>query len=189
MSKREDILLAAQGLFAQFGLKKVTTDDIAREARVSKATIYKHYRNKAEIFDDVAEMEARELLAAITTAVEAESTVVEKFRAHLLTRMHKVQELVNFYRVTQESWGDFWPHLAKLGDWFLGEERKIVKAIMQQGIDEGELDVPRLDLCAHITVVTLRSIELPWAMESHDVTPESYANMMIAMMYNGIRKR
>ncbi len=189
MDKEQTILNAAQALFAQFGLKKVTTDDIAKAAHISKATVYKHFKNKNEIFDRVVEMEAKELLAAIRTAVDAESTVVDKFRAHLLTRMAKIHELINFYRFSQESWGDFWPHLAKLGKWFLEEEKKIVKKIMKQGIDEGTLEVERLDLCAYLTVVALRTVEFPWVLQANRLTAATYADIMINILYNGLRKR
>jgi AcrR family transcriptional regulator len=189
LTKEQAILISEQGLFAEFVLKKVTMEDISKAAHVSKATVYKHFRNKTEVFDRVIEMEARVLLSAIRAAVDAEPTVVGKFRVHLLTRMAKAQELMNFYRVTKESWGDFLPHLAKLGKWFLEEEKKVVRQIMQQGIDEGALEVERLDVCTHVAVVALQSIEFPWALETHELPGSEYADMMIHMMYNGIRKR
>lgn len=189
MSKKDEILKVARELFSQFGIKKVTTDDIARAAHVSKATIYKYYRNKGEIFDDVVSLEANELLSAIRSAVDAEPSAVGKFKAHIVTRMLRVRELVNFYRVTRESWRDFWPHLAKLDSWFLDEEKKIVMQTIEEGVQEGELEVPRLNLCAHITVAALRSVEFPWALAPNDVSATDYADMMIDMMYNGIRKR
>ena len=102
MSKKDEILGAAKGLFARFGLKKVTTDDIAHAARISKATIYKQYRNKGDIFDDVVSLEAKELLAAIKEAVAAEPSVIGKFKAHLSVRMQKVHELASFYQVKQQ---------------------------------------------------------------------------------------
>lgn len=189
MDRKSEILEVAKGLFAQFGVKKVTTDDIARSARISKATIYKHYRNKTEIFDEMVSIEARELLSAIRSAVDAEPTVVGKFRAHLLTRMEKTKELVNLYRLTQESWLDFRPHVAGLKEWFFNEEATIIRQIMQQGIDKGDLHIERLDLCAHISCIALQSIEFPWAFEEHGITASDYVDMMIDMMYNGIRKR
>lgn len=183
------ILTAAQSLFSQFGLKKVTMDEIAGQAHVSKATVYKYFRNKNDIFDKVVEMEAFELLRLIREAVDKAPTVESKFKAHLLTRMGKIHDLINFYRVTQDSWGDFWPHLAENGQRFVKEEENIVRDILQQGVRSGELEVARLDLVAHLTVVALKAIDFPWALAGHDVTPEQYADMMIYMMMNGIRKR
>jgi len=189
MSKEDVILKTARGLFAHFGLKKVTTDEIAKEAHISKATIYKYYQNKTDILKHVVDMEAREFLTALKTAVEGETTVIGKLRAYILARLTKVRDLVKYYGVTKESWETFQPHLEILAEWFLQEEKNIVKRVLQQGIREGELELGRVDLCAHLMVVTFQSVELPWALDAHRIAASDYANMIIDMMYNGIRKR
>ena len=48
--KRQQILMAAAGLFLRQGFEATTMDAIAREAGVSKATVYAHARNKQELF-------------------------------------------------------------------------------------------------------------------------------------------
>ncbi|MBU0984776.1 MAG: TetR/AcrR family transcriptional regulator [candidate division Zixibacteria bacterium] len=189
MDKREHILRAAQVLFAQFGLKKVTTDDIAREASVSKATIYKHFHNKSEIFDEVVGTESRELLDAIKAAVDAEPTVVGKFKAHLLTRMGKIQEFINFYRVTQETWGDYWPHISQVRKRFLREEKQIVKDVLTLGNQRNELCVNDVNLSSLIMVVALTSVEYTWALEEEGLTLSTYIDKMLDMMIQGIEKR
>ncbi len=188
MNKKEIIRDTAQKLFAQFGLKKVTTDDIAQTAHISKATIYRYYNNKVEIFNEVVRKEADELLSALIDAVDAQDQVIDKFKAHLKVRIEKIHQLVNFYRVTQETWGDFWPHLAEIGQWFTEQEQKIVRDIMILGNTTGEFDIKQVDLAAYVTVTTLKSIELPWALGERGITAEEYVDIMIDMMINGIGK-
>lgn len=48
---REAILNAATGLFARKGYDATTTDEIAREAGVSKGLIYHHFRGKEAILE------------------------------------------------------------------------------------------------------------------------------------------
>ncbi len=179
----------AQLLFAQFGLKKVTTDDIAKEARVSKATVYKHYANKSEIFDDVVKQEADQLMTSIRTAVEKESETVAKLRAHLVTRLGRAHEFVNFYRVTQESWGDYWPFIAGVRREFLKAEKNLVKAILQDGIRTGSLQLRQVDLSAHVLVIALTSLEFQWSLKELEMPLPVLADGMLEMMIDGIRKR
>lgn len=55
---KENILFAALSLFAQKGYEAVSTSEIAVEIGMSKAALYKHYKNKRDIFDNiVARME------------------------------------------------------------------------------------------------------------------------------------
>ena len=44
------IIEAAQELFLNHGVKRVTVEEICRKAKVSKMTFYKHFKNKEELF-------------------------------------------------------------------------------------------------------------------------------------------
>ncbi len=51
--KRRQILDAASRLFLRDGFEATTMDAIAREAEVSKATVYAHAKNKQDLFADI----------------------------------------------------------------------------------------------------------------------------------------
>jgi AcrR family transcriptional regulator len=189
LERQTHIVQSAQPLFAQFGLKNVTTDDIAREARVSKATIYKHFKNKTEIFDRVIQDEADLLLASIRKVVDAEEKAVDKLRAHLMIRLGKVSEFVNFYRVTQKSWGDYWPHISQVRADFLNKERKAVAEILDCGVRSGELNVDNLDGAALVMVLALASIEHQWFLDEDRGALPELVDTMLEMMVNGIGRR
>ena len=91
----EALIEVAQDLFSIYGLKKVTIDEIAKSAHVSKATIYKNYKNKNDIFNKVVESEFELLLSSIEEAVNRETTTTGKLRAHLTTKMSKLQVTLN----------------------------------------------------------------------------------------------
>ena len=52
---RENILLTALHLFAKNGYEAVSVNDIASEIGITKGALYKHYRNKRDIFDRIVE--------------------------------------------------------------------------------------------------------------------------------------
>ena len=188
MDKRDCIMNSARELFARFGLKKVTTDDIARKTHVSKATVYKFFRNKSEIFDAVMQMETDQLLAAMNEAIASQASVVDKLKAHLMTRLSRVHEFVNFYQVTQETWGDYWPHIAQIRQRFLDAEKKMVKDILEQGVRQQELKIKDLDMAAHVLVVALASIEYQWALDEDSLTLDNLVDGMLDMMVYGISR-
>ncbi|MBN1210972.1 MAG: TetR/AcrR family transcriptional regulator [candidate division Zixibacteria bacterium] len=189
INKKDLILKTSQKLFGQFGLAKVTTDEIAREAGVSKATVYKYYGNKYEIFYDIIQWEFDQLLTALNEAVNGKDTVVGKFRAHLLTKIENLHKLINFYRVTREEWGHYWPYVEGIREKFIVEEKKIVMDILSLGNNTGELDVKDIDLAAHIMSVSLKSVEFPWAIDSRKVSVPEFVDMMLHMMMEGLKKR
>lgn len=47
--KRKQLIQTAKDLFFRYGIKRVTVEEICREANVSKMTFYKHFKNKNEL--------------------------------------------------------------------------------------------------------------------------------------------
>ncbi len=73
--RTDDILCAAEHVFARDGFAAATMDAVAREAGVSKGGMYRHFSSKDELFLAVVARTAKELDAllrsdaAVTTAV------------------------------------------------------------------------------------------------------------------------
>ena len=189
MSRRQDILEASQHLFGRHGLRRVTTDDIAREAHVSKATIYKLYRNKQEILEAVVRKEMDELLSRIEAAVAAEDTVEGRLRAHLLTKIGTVHELINLHSVTSESLAEHWEHAAGLRERFVAEETRIIRDILAAGVESGGLVVGDVAVTAHLLAAALRSLESPWDVDGLDLSVEDQADAMLKILLDGLRRR
>ncbi len=51
----ENILIAALGLFARDGYEAVSVSQIAGALGMAKSALYKHYKNKRDIFDSIVE--------------------------------------------------------------------------------------------------------------------------------------
>ncbi len=189
MDKKSDILRAAGALFAQFSLRKVTVDEIAEKASVSKATIYKYFDSKEEMFDKVVRMESEQLWEAVTGAVAKSTTSVEKFKAYLITKIARISDLVNLYRVTREMMNEYWPYITKVRDEFINQEKELVKGILEAGCQAGELSVDDVGLTAHVIVMSQKSLEYPWSIEGCGVSMPAYVDFLLKLVMNGIGRR
>ncbi len=73
-SKREErekrILDASMGLLQKWGYRKTTLEDIAREARVAKGTIYLYWSTREKLFIAIIEREQGKLLSEIARRME-----------------------------------------------------------------------------------------------------------------------
>jgi TetR/AcrR family transcriptional regulator, regulator of autoinduction and epiphytic fitness len=72
-AKRAAILEAAQKLFSQYGYRRTSIDDIAREAEIAKGTVYLSFKSKEEIFRALCENLAERVVtdAAAAAALDA----------------------------------------------------------------------------------------------------------------------
>ncbi len=60
--RKLQIIKAADKRFAKHGLNKTTLDEIARDLRIGKATIYHYFKSKDELFYAALDWEATQLL-------------------------------------------------------------------------------------------------------------------------------
>jgi len=62
-------LAAAQRCFVRFGLEKTTMDDIAAEAGLSRATIYRYFNSKMEIAEEIGLRGVAAINATVVTQI------------------------------------------------------------------------------------------------------------------------
>ncbi|WP_199432417.1 TetR/AcrR family transcriptional regulator [Qaidamihabitans albus] len=91
MSERAERILGAAGrLLLRFGAGKTTIDDIAREAAVSKGSVYLEFRSKRELFEALVRWEFRAYLTAVRSRVDDDPEGGRLSRIH----WHAIDELL-----------------------------------------------------------------------------------------------
>lgn len=80
ITTKQKIINAAQREFMQFGYSKVTVDEIAKAAGVSKKTIYKYFRSKENIFWSVLECKKSDKENMFDDILEQDVDFLEKMR-------------------------------------------------------------------------------------------------------------
>jgi TetR/AcrR family transcriptional repressor of mexJK operon len=114
--KRFDILAAAQAAFLEKGYGAASMEYIAREANVSKQTLYSHFMNKAELFVGVMHKKCEDMRGPLLEL--SENAPVDDFMFALavgLLESLTSTETLNLYRiVVSES-----PRFPEIGEQFL----------------------------------------------------------------------
>ena len=93
-STRERILSAAVTLFGRYGFKRTSMEDIASEAGLSRAALYLQFRNKEDIFRDLARGLHEEGLLRAEAALEGEQSLSERLRAAVEAKTLRMIEIV-----------------------------------------------------------------------------------------------
>ena len=187
--KKTIILEAAQKLFARYGLRKTTVDEIARDARVGKGTIYHYFKSKEDIFSAVVERESKILKDKIKEAIEKEDSPQKKLRAFVLTKIHYMRELVNLYNVTKDIVTEVLPQLETARRSYFDEEIKIVKEILTEGVKKGIFTVRKIDLTALAMISALKGLEYPWVMHGKSIDIEESVDALLEILFKGIQKK
>ncbi len=77
VSKRDAILRSALQVFATYGFRKTSMNDIADSAGMSRAALYQHYRNKDDIFRSLTQLYYDTAAEDLSKALSAEKPVPE----------------------------------------------------------------------------------------------------------------
>jgi AcrR family transcriptional regulator len=77
-SKYTFILAKGRELFWKYGFKKVSVQEICKEAGISKMTYYKFFANKAELAKAVFDQEANQSVKAFRNIIEEKNSPPEK---------------------------------------------------------------------------------------------------------------
>ncbi len=135
-------------LFSQYGYRRTSIDDIAREAEIAKGTVYLSFKSKEEIFRALCESLIERTEAAVKVARETSGPIDERLVAMLEAKFGFLFETV--YRSA---------HAAELmdsknrlsADLFAQSGRrymKILREMLGEAIRAGELEPSRMQLDA-----------------------------------------
>ncbi len=65
--KREDILKAAEKRFSRHGIKKTTIEEVARDLRIGKTSLYNYFNSKEHLFQETVKWLCADFLETIKT--------------------------------------------------------------------------------------------------------------------------
>ena len=78
MELKNHIIVEADHLFCQFGIKSVTMDDIAKHLGMSKKTIYLHFKDKNELVVDLMKSKMDSQVCIMDQSFEESSNAVDE---------------------------------------------------------------------------------------------------------------
>lgn len=82
LATRARLLAGGRALFAEHGLHRVTSHDIARAAGVASGTFYLHFPDKQALFREIVYEAIRQLRERLETAFESDEDIKVAVRAH-----------------------------------------------------------------------------------------------------------
>jgi len=144
-SQRELILEIAEGLFIEKGVEQVTMGQIAREARLTRATIYNYFSNKVEIAQEIFKIitkgwrdrNEREVWGYQGNGHQRLEKFILSFFEYLQQNPREARFVAEFNYLYAKQWSAETFAETMLGN--LNEDRQFVLVSIQDGITDGSL--------------------------------------------------
>jgi AcrR family transcriptional regulator len=198
------ILEAAENVFAQKGFVHTTMDDIADEAQFSKATIYRYYKSKKEIFAEIimnSMLEIRQGVRDIQKKDLRAVAKVEELIRHILTYYDRKKNIARIFFMERSAMNkalnvNFDDHvmpgqkLRILPENFLRIFRDIFQAeceIIRQGVESGEFRPLDPKEACLILDAMLRGFYFKGPMPDKDYSLEEASKLLKDYFLHGIK--
>lgn len=164
---RTSIIEAAKELFAKFGYKKTTMEDIAHALRKGKSSLYYYFKNKEEIFQAVIESEEEFLFTKLREVVSSKDEPRPKFTNYVMTRMETIRQLENYMKALKDEMLTSYDFLNKLKSHGEKEETKLLMQILEEGTKSNTFQVKNIPMAAVAITTALKGMEEPLLSSSH----------------------
>lgn len=173
LAHREEILSAAEKVFAAKGFFPTTMSDIAREAEFGTGTLYKYFKSKEELYFTLIDEKVEEINRLVKSELSQETSAIERIRKVLGLQLEFIERNRDFFRIYTSEGSRFeWTVKDELGK---GIHKKMVTYIhilaevMNQGIEGGEFRALNPMELAHALVGIVNSYIFEWL-----ISPQSY---------------
>lgn len=192
---QQQILAVAKRLFQQYGLAKVTMDDVAKAAGKGRSSLYYYYKNKDEIFDAVFTLEIREMLAVMTHAAEQARGIEQKLRAFFLSKLEVLREKGAFFKTLDvgmdaNTFSDFKKTKVVHHNVIIRQESALLERLLTEAMHNGELrklSAPELEMLIFVLLSCLRGLRRELDLEGNAEKMIPAVDAFIRMAMNGLK--
>jgi AcrR family transcriptional regulator len=186
---RKKVIIAAGQIFSRYGFRKTTMDEIARELKMGKSSIYYYFESKEEIFEAVVLYEANILRNELTTAIKSVESPVEKMKNYVFVRMKAFEKLSNYYNAIFDKNLDHFDFIENIRARYDREELAILRLLIWHGTRKKVFNVVNSEYTALAIQTTLKGLEVPLFWMKKEVNIESRLNAILEVLFNGILKK
>ncbi len=136
--KRAQILTVAKKRFERFGFNKTTVDEIAKDASISKRTLYEEFENKGTILEELVMFEILSIRRAILNQVNKIVDPTEKLQTFIRLALKYLDQNSFILSVLHDESGFFKPFLKDKPQIIETGLEEIFVSILKEGVQKGE---------------------------------------------------
>lgn len=192
---KERIGQAAMECFERYGLEKTTLEDIAKTVGLNKTSLYYYYKNKEDIFIEVAIREGQSFIDTLQKSTLKKKGVENQISFYLESRLNYYTNVLNMNRVSVESLDKILPRFFELYDAMMVQEKAFLTRLLTQAIAHEKLDLTDPENIASVLInfanalkhsteqqaILKRQVEIDYAQSLRDT------KFLVSLIFRGLR--
>ena len=185
--KDDQIITAAKKLFTKYGFKKVSMDEIASEAGVTKKTVYTYFSSKEELLKYCIKEELNNMKKIIED-VESKNLsfidTVHKVICNLLIYKKNCEFLKMLFRESEILRNDNLKGNLAIID---KEIQNYIKKQLELAIQKGEIKVENVDIMTFLIYKMYIALMIDWSEDYKQLDEKEIADNILNILLNGLK--
>lgn len=184
--KKEQIIEAARELFSIYGYKKVSMDEIANKAKVTKKTIYSYFKDKDELFQYFVFEEIENMRQIIEKNEKLEGSFIDKIHQtvyELLQYRKNAKFVVKMVNDTEGLRNEAVINKLKLID---DSVQNYLKEKIEQAISAGFIKECDSDLAAFIIYKVYTALMYEYQVDGKTIDEKTASDKILKILKEGI---
>jgi len=186
--KKEQIVEAARKLFTKYGYKKVSMDEIAKEAGVTKKTVYAYFKDKDELFQYFIFEEVEKMKYLIKEIEEKNLPFLDMVHQTIYEILkHKKEE--NFLvTITNEADALKNPKVMSAVGILDTQIKEYIKSKIIYAMDSGYMKEFNPDILTYIIYKLYISLMFEWNVDNFPLDEKEISDNILEVLKKGILK-
>ena len=193
--RQNDILKAAEHVFAIKGYHKATIQDIAKEAQYAVGTIYLHFKDKEVLYLDLIKGKIVDLISEVRKEVDKTEDAKEKIKVLVRQQLTYFEENQDFFRIYfSERGGLGWAIKDKISKSavdkfvkYLDYITELLKGAQEKLLIRKDLETKKL---AYLLASMLNAVIIPWlkgTCKKEKIT--DMTDFILDVFFKGVEKK
>lgn len=184
LSESLRILEFCENYFMKYGFQKTTMDEIAKELRISKKTIYKHFSSKSDLVRAVFIRIRNDLSGQIETIVNGEGNAVIKL--HMISQLFykRIASISNKWLNDLQIYApDIWQEVEEFRRKLL---QKNLTMLIDQGKSEGLISDYPTAIIIGVIISAIQGVVTPEFILHNNISLKSAGETVLDIVFSGL---
>jgi len=191
--RREEILNAAERIFAQKGFHETTVAAIARESEFSIGTLYQFFKNKEELYYTMMIEKFDQLYTMLRQEVDKNHTPLDKLSCLVTGVLSFIEQNVDFFKIFTWELNVLQPAMeARLKEQLIAKHFsyiRLIGTVVEEGIREGVLQEGTVDDYSAALVGMMNLFAFNWILNRQEDSLRTKGAVIINLFLHGIAAR
>jgi AcrR family transcriptional regulator len=188
-ARREEILRAAEKVFAQNGFHATTVAEIARESEFAIGTLYQFFKNKEDLYYTMMIEKIKLMYTTLQKEIEATEKFLEKLSCLVDVVLSFIEQNVDFFKIFTWELNVLKPNMEnKLKEQLIAKHFayiKLISNVLKEGLQEGVLRQSNADDLSSALLGMMNIFSFNWIFNQQQDSLRAKAPVIVDLFLNG----